>query len=297
MDWKRFWNKLIFPPGWLTVLLTVASAAGLILVFTRELSEHPVAYALYAVSFYTVCVLTVFFALVLPKQYRTMREKVYAHPIGHRYLTDPKFKTGVKLYMSLAVNLLYVGVNVLSWFLYRSMWFVVLGVYYTILAVMRFLLAGYVRSNGIGSNYLGELKRARLCSCILLLVNFALSGAVLMILYQNRGYDYHGILIYVMASYTFYITIHAIVDLAKYRKYKSPVMTASKVVALTAALVSMLNLETAMFHQFGGEMASQDQRLMIALTGAGVSIAVVAMSIFMIIRTAKEIKEIKHDGR
>ena len=100
-----------------------------------------------------------------------------------------------------------------------------------------------------------------------------------------------------MAGYTFYITIHAIVDLIKYRKYKSPVMTTSKIIALSAALVSMLALETAMFSQFGGEMATENKWLMIALTGAGVSIVVIAMSGYMIVQTAKEIKEIKNHGR
>lgn len=114
----------------------------------------------------------------------------------------------------------------------------------------------------------------------------------MMILYQNKGYDYHGILIYVIAGYTFYITVHAIIDLVKYQKYQSPVMTTSKIIALSAALVSMLNLETAMFSQFGEAMSVADKRLMIALTGAGVSIAVIVMSVVMIIKTSNKIKEL-----
>lgn len=293
---KLFWKKLLFPPVWLMLILLPVSAVGLTLVFVKGLTEAPVAYGIYVVAFYTLCVTTAFCALVLPKQVKNVRGKIDANPFGHRYLTDPAFKTHVKLYISLAVNLLYVSLNILSWFLYRSMWFVILAVYYVILAMMRLLLSGYAGRVGIGKNLLGELKRARLCACILLLINFVLSGAVLMILYQNRGYEYHGVLIYVMAAYTFYITIHAIVDLVKYRKYKSPIMTTSKVIALSAALVSMLNLETAMFSQFGGDMAPENKWLMIALTGAGVSIVVIALSVYIIRRTAKEIKEIKKHG-
>lgn len=297
MDWKTLWKKLIFPPIWLILLLTVFSAAGLVLVFVRGGSESPIAYVVYVVAFYAVSVLSVFLAVVLPKRYRAIRQKIYDHPLGRRYMTDAAFKTHVKLYASLTVNLLYVGVNVLSWFLYRSMWFVVLGAYYTILAIMRFLLVRYVRNNKIGINRLGELQRAKLCSYILLLLNFVLTGAVMMILYQNKGYDYYGILIYIMASYTFYITAHAIVDLVKYRKYQSPVMTTSKIIALSAALVSMLNLETAMFSQFGADMSAEGKWLMIALTGAGVSVAVIVMSVVMIIKSSKEIKELNINGR
>lgn len=297
MNRKEFWKKLVFPPVWLMLLLVAASAVALPLVFVNDLSETPAAYAVYVLSFYTVCVVTVFCCMVLPRQYKSIREKIYAHPLGHRYMTDPAFKTHVSLYASLGANLLYVGVNVLSWFLYRSAWFIVLAVYYVILAVMRFLLVRHVRTHPLGKNRLEELRRARLCSYILLLLNFVLTGAVMMILYQNKGFEYHGILIYVMAGYTFYITTHAIIDLVKYRKYQSPVMTTSKVIALSAALVSMLALETAMFSQFGGDMASEDKWLMIALTGGGVSIVVIVMSVFMIVKTAQEIKEIKINGR
>lgn len=294
---KEFWKKLLFPPVWLTFILLVVSAAALPIVFVKGLSETPIAYGIYALSFYTVCVVSVFCAIVLPKQYKFIRGKIYDNPLGRRYMTDAAFKTHVKLYASLAVNLLYVGVNILSWFLYNSMWFVVLAVYYVILAVMRFLLVRYVRVNQIGENRLGELGRARVCSYILLLLNFVLTGAVMMILYQNKGFEYHGVLIYVMASYTFYITTHAIIDLLRYRRYHSPVMTASKVISLSAALVSMLALETAMFSQFGGHMATESKWLMIALTGAGVSIVVIAMSVYMIVKTTGEIKEIKKNGR
>ena len=203
------------------------------------------------------------------------------------------FRAHVSLYASLAVNLLYVSVNVLSYVLYRSMWFVILAVYYGILAIMRFLLVRYVRLKGVGQDRLGELKSNVICSGILLSLNFVLSGAVLMILYQDKGFEYHGILIYVVALYTFYMTTMAIVNSIKYRKYNSPVITTTKVIALSAALVSMLSLETAMFSQFGQEMAPENQQLMIILTGAGVSITVVIMSVYMMVKSLKEIKKIR----
>ena len=297
MKWKKFLKKIAFPPVWLMAVLTIISAAAIIIVFVKDLSETIPAYISYVMAFYTLSVVTVYCSVVLPKQYKKIRERMYENRIINRYITDAEFKTHISLYTSLGVNLIYVAVNILSWFLYRSMWFVVLAVYYVILSVMRFLLVRYVRINKIGQNRLGELKRARLCSYILLLLNFVLTGAVMMILYQNKGFDYHGILIYVMALYTFYITIHAIINLFKYRKYNSPVMTTAKIISLSAALVSMLSLETAMFSQFGGEMAAGEQQLMIALTGAGVSIAVIILSLYMIIRSTKEIKEIKINGR
>lgn len=218
---------------------------------------------------------------------------IFVNKMSESPIAYVAFRTHMSLYVALGVNLLYVEVNILSYFLYHSMWFIVLAVYYIILSVMRFLLVRYVRIVGIGQNRFEELKRAILCSSILLTLNFVLTGAVLMILYQDKGFNYHGILIYVMAGYTFYITTHAIINLVKYRRYKSPVMTSAKIISLSAALVSMLSLETAMFAQFGQDMNPHDKWLMTALTGAGISITVIAMSLYMIICSSQELKNNK----
>ena len=298
MDWKKIGKKLLFPPIWLMLLLTLLSAAGLAAVFLKGWETMPIAYGVYVLSFYTLSVVTVFCVMVLPKQYGQIKAKVLANPLGNRYATDNIFRTKVSLNVSLGINLLYVGFNVLSWYMYRSWWFVCLAVYYVIMSVMRFLLVRYVRIHEIGTNRRGELKRALVCSYIMLLLNFFLSGAVLMVVYQDKGYAYNGILIYVAAMYTFYTAIHAIIDLVQYRRFESPVMAAAKVISMAAALVSMLNLETAMFAEFGGGMAKQDQQLMIMLTGGGIAITVILMAVYMIVRCTKEIKnEVRINGR
>lgn len=290
MDWKKFCKKALFPPIWLIVILVLVSAAALGYVFIRGMEQSIVAYIVYALAFYALSVLCIFCTLVLPKQYRQIKQKIYANPLGNRFLTDRAFRSHVSLRLSFTINLLYAGLHIWSWHQFQSYWFVVLAVYYGILAVMRLLLVRYVHIQKIGTSILKEWKRAKACACILLLVNLSLSGAVLMILYQSKGYDYPGILIYVMALYTFYSTIHATVDIVKYRKLGSPVMTAAKVVSLSAALVSMLNLETAMFAQFGRDMAPENQRIFIILTGAGVSIIIVAMSAMLIANANREIR-------
>ena len=290
MDWKKLGKKLLFPSVWVMVVLTIISAAALVAVFVKGREQTVIAYSIYALSAYTLCVVVSLLVRVLPIQYRTIRRKIYENPFGNRYMTDRVFRTKVSLYISFGVNILYVALQGLQWHLFHSWWFVVLSAYYAILSVMRFLLLRYVRMNAIGSSILLEWKRSRVCAYILMLVNLCLSGAVLMILFENKGYNYPGILIYVMALYTFYSTINAIVQIIKYRKLGSPIMSTAKIIALSAALVSMLNLETAMFSQFGADMAVESQRLMIILTGAGISIAVNAMSAVLIIKSTHTIK-------
>jgi len=293
MNWKLLGKKLLFPPVWLMLLLTAASAAGLIAVFVNGWESAPIAYALYALSFYTLTVVTVFCVMVLPRQYRKIKTKILANPLGNRYATDKLFRANISLTLSLSVNLLYAAVNALSWYLYQSWWFVCLAVYYGIMSLMRFLLVRYVRLNAIGANRCGELRRSLACSYIMLLLNFFLSGAVLMVVYQNKGFEYHGIMIYVMALFTFYNVTVAMIALIKYRRFESPVMSTAKVISLAAGLVSLLNLETAMFAEFGADMAKEDQQLMIMLTGGGIAVAVIAMAVNIIARCTKELKTMR----
>ena len=294
MDWKKLGKKLLFPPVWLTALLAVISGTALAAVFITSREQSYIAYIVYALAFYTLCAVTCYFAAVFPKQYKKIKGKLYANPLGNRCMTDKSFRAKLSLRLALTVSLLYVGINLWSWHMLRSWWFMVLAVYYVIMAVMRFLLVRYVSTNALGSSVVREWKRARSCACILLLINLSLSGAVLMILYQHRGYHYPGVMIYVMALYTFYSTTHAIIDIVRYRTLGSPVMSTAKIVSLCGALVSMLNLETAMFAQFGGEMAQRDQNLMIILTGAGISVTVVTLSVRLIVRATKEIRRGKN---
>ena len=290
---KNIWLKLLFPPGGLILVLTVCSAAALIAVFLNGWETSPIAYGVYVLAFYTLSVFSLACWKTLPGYCRSIKEKVYGNRYTNRYFTDPVYKTHVSLYISLAINLLYAAVNAVSAAVYTTAWFGIFAVYYAIMAVMRFLLLRYVSRNAIGQSRLGELKRSRLCAYILMLVNLILTGAVLMMVTFGRGFSYQGILIYVMALYTFYITISAVRDLVKYKKLGSPVMSVSKIIKFTQALVSMLFLETAMFAQFGGEMKVDHQQLMIMLTGGGIAVIVIIMAVYVIVRSTKEIRKIK----
>lgn len=295
--WKEAGKKLLVVPGWLLVFMILFSTATLVMIFVNNLSESPLAYVVYVVSFYTLTVFCIACWKTFPEYYRSIKEWLYANRYAKRYLTDAAYKTQVNLHTSLAFNLLYVATNAVSAALYHSAWFMVFAVYYGIMAMMRFLLVRYVGKNQLGESYLAELKRSRACAYMLLTVNLTLSAVVLMMVYYNKGFHYRGFLIYVMAVYTFYATTSAVKDLVKYQKYHSPVMSVSKVIKLTQSMFSMLFLETAMFAQFGQDTPPKTRRIMIMVTGAGVSIVVAGMALYMIIRTTKKIRNYQKEER
>ena len=292
-DWKIICKKIIYPPLWLLTILTLISAVATIWIFVKKLETSPVAYVVYVISFYCLTVMCIIGSRTIPAYYKKVKSKMYENEYANRYFTDTAFKIHVNLYRSLIVNLLFVAFNATLAIIYSTYWFVIFALYYAIMAIMRFLLLRYIGNNKIGSNRVGELKRARLCAYILMSVNLALSGAVLMMVYFGRGFEYYGVIIYVVALYTFYITTTAIVNIIRYRKYNSPVISASNTVKLAASLVSMLQLETAMFSQFGADTSARMQEIMIMATGAGISVVVVTMSVYTIVRSTREIRKIK----
>lgn len=143
----------------------------------------------------------------------------------------------------------------------------------------------------LGEGSVGEWRRMRLCGIILTLINLSVSSAVLMMLFFDRGAKYDGLFIYVVAAYTFYAVTLSVINIVKYRKYKSPVLSSVKVLSLATALVSMLMLTAAMLSSFGGETPEETKKGLIAGAGALISALILTLSSYMIIRSTKEIEK------
>ena len=217
-------------------------------------------------------------------------KKLRGIPIVRRYLDDGAFRAEISLYTGVTINFAYVFIKLFSGIYYRSLWFVALAFYYVFLAITRFMLLHHVRSKPVGQEYVSELKRYRLVGYILLVLNLALGIVVTLVVQQNRGFEYGGYLIYVMAIYAFYTMISSVINVVKYRRYNSPVLSAAKAVNLTAALVSMLSLETAMISQFGAAEDPMFRLIMTAVTGFAICAFVLGMAVFMIIKATKKIR-------
>jgi uncharacterized membrane protein YfcA len=100
---------------------------------------------------------------------------------------------------------------------------------------------------------------------------------------------YPGLLIYAMALYAFYAVITAVINVIRFRRHGSPIHSAAKMISLTAALVSMLSLETAMISQFGGDDGFR--MIMTSISGGVVCTFVLAMAIYMIVRSTRFLKK------
>lgn len=299
MDWEhvnKILKKMFCLPPVPTLLISIPSYALVIYALSGGGKYPAVSYLAYALSTYALIITVTGAPGIIRGMWRRITQhplirKLIALPFIDRFVREISFRTEVSLYQGLFINILYIGIKLFSGIYYRSVWFMALSVYYIFLAAMRSSLLHYVRKqHGIGKDMASEWRRYRLCGIILLFMNQALIGIIVLVVRQNRGFEYPGVLIYAMALYAFYAAITAVMDVVKFRKYGSPVMSSAKVVNLTAALVSMLSLETAMISQFGSEGDASFGQVMSACTGAGVSMIVVGMAVYMIIRATKELK-------
>ncbi len=221
-------------------------------------------------------------------------KKIRSTPLGNRLLGDAIFRSEITLHGGLFINLLYAALNLFSGIRYRSTWFVALACYYALLSAMRAVLVQYVHRKPLGQDIPAEFRRYRACGIILLLMNQALVGTIVYMVTQNRGFSYPGFMIYAMAMYTFYITISAIINVIKYRRQGSPVLSAAKAISLTAALVSMLSLETAMLARFGSD-EPEFRRIMLGISGGVACAIVLAMAIYMLARSTMQLKKQKNN--
>ncbi len=207
-----------------------------------------------------------------------------------RYFSDMHLRINISLYISLAINTAYVLLQLGMGLTHKSIWFYSLCVYYLLLAVMRFFLLKYTKTHDIAENSKLEWLIYRFCGLLLLFMNGALSAIVFYITWQGRTFRHHEITTIALAAYTFFSLTKAIINVVKFRKYKSPVYSATKVVGLTSALVSMLTLETAMLTSFGEEEQELFNRIMTGATGGVVTVTVLVIAIYMIVNSTKNIK-------
>lgn len=293
---KKQIKRLFCLPPLPTLIIAVPSFGLVFFVLGSGLENHPVTYVSYVLSAYAAIISVTGIRDVIKwiksgLNNNPLTKKLLSFPLLERYVNEASFRTEISLYSSLIINMLYAVIKLFSGIYYKSAWFVSLAVYYISLAVMRFVLLNYVRKR-ISANKVSELRRYRLCGVVLLIMNEALLGIIILAVTENSGFEYPGLLIYAMALYAFYAVISAVVNVVKFKKYGSPVMSAAKVINLTAGLVSMLSLEMAMLTRFGAAEDPSFRRVMISCTGAGVIIIVLGMAVYMIYSAARQLKKI-----
>ena len=198
------------------------------------------------------------------------------------------------MYLSCGFSIIYAIFKFSAGVYYRSVWIGAVAVYYIIVSLMRF---GLIKRYRYNLQYEDEreqrifgLKSYRFCGVLMFLLNIAVTGLVIQLIWHGETYRYPGFLIYAFAAYSFYCIGMAVRNMAKHRKLETPVLAAAKMLSFACALMSILATQTAMLTQFGdGNTAFA--RFMNAATGSGVCFLIFGLAVWMVRRANKEMKK------
>lgn len=291
---KMMLHTMLHPAKWVLCSLPPAAFAALIFIFASEQTESALAYPVYLMSAYSLAVLIAALP-VLAKRIRQhkanllnrskLMQKIASSAFGNQYLHDPAFRGSVSIYQGMIVNFLYVLFRIAAGIRYASVWFISMAVYYMGLGGLRaYLISSYRRREAGGLSF--EYCCYRRTAWLLFLLNIPMGGMIVLMVRTNSGFFYPGYIIYLSALYTFYTMAVSIVNLVKFRKLGSPILSAAKVLNFVSAMMSILGLQTAMISRFSVN-GENYRRLMNAVTGGFVYGIVVMIAVYMLLHSRK----------
>lgn len=293
MNWKKIGKALLFPHiAVMTILIPIATT---FLVYSMVFlgTESPVAIISYVLAAYTLTV----WCVKTPHLIKFFKKFKNENKYARLWQDDTRLRIKLTLYGSLLWNAAYGIFQLWLGIHHNTFWYFSFGIYYLCLAVMRLFLAYHVKKYAPGENMRLELTKYRACGWVFLVMNMALALIIFFMLYWNKTFTHHMITTIAIAAYTFMSFTMAIINIIKYKKYNSPVISASKAISFAAACVSMVTLTSTMLTVFSdGTMDAFSQKLMLGGVGIAVWLLVVFMAAAMIFRGTKKLTDEVQNG-
>ncbi len=291
--WKRIGNAFLFPHVLVKIILIILSALSMYYAFGTENPDLVISCAGYAVSAYTLVVI----CAGVPAIVKKVKARLYKNKYCKQFLTDREHRAKISLYTGVGISIIFVCIKLVAGYYYKSYWLAGIGIYYMVISLMRFALLRGERLGAKAENELEHrmygLKCYRICGLSMFLLNIAVSGLVIQLIWKNETYSYPGILIFAFAAYAFYSFIMAVINVGRYRKLVYPVFSAAKMLSLASAMVSILALQTALLTEFSEAGQENFARIMNSATGSVVCFMIFGMAVWMIRRADGEMKKLE----
>ncbi len=283
---KKIGKVMLFPHIAVMIILLPVATAFLIYATVFLGTDTIPAYVSYVLATYTLTIWCARIPNFIAFVKRTKAENKYAQI----WSNDVRFRMNVSLYGTFIWNVAYAVFQLCLGLYHASFWYYSMAGYYICLAVMRFYLSRHTSKHTAGEKMREEFIKYRNCGIIFLIMNLTLSFMIFFMVYWNRTFIHHEITTIAMAAYTFTTFTIAIINIVKYRRYESPVYSASKAISLAAACVSMLTLTSTMLTTFGEADELLMRRAMLGSLGGVISVFIVGMAIYMIVKSSKSLK-------
>ena len=280
------WGRIFSLPVWGLIPMAVACGAGLVWVFVSGREAWWPAYLLYALSAYTLTALCV----QLPGGIRGVKSWLIRHPKIAALLKNKEFKFLLELYFEQFINFAYGIFKIVSGVVIGSAWIGCDGIYNMAQALIQ--LFQILRRKKPGT-LVQQWKSYRFCGGLVLLMHLTLIGIVFQMLNWHRVEENGEIMIIATAAFAFYKFINAFIDLARDRKHAHPIDSSVRMLEFSQAIFAIFSLQAGMLHTFGTGESWED--LLNIVSGCTVCLLTVAMGIYMIRRSNREIKKLQEN--
>lgn len=291
---NKIWNFLKEPKIWFLFifyvffLICIGGTITLIVLVESQTVWHFLIYVLSAVLLSYFVYTIIYFT---PKIKNSIIENMKKHKFTNALLENYGYRTIIFSIFSLIINIAYViFIGVLA-AKTHSAWYISITAYYLILILMK----GNIFYSKKKYNTTRKQARAyRYCGIMFILLTLAFSGIIVLIYTSNMYFEYAGLLIYVIAVFTFYKLSLSIVNIFKARQQEDLYIQSIRNINLVSALVSLVVMQVAMFQAFS---PANNTSFANALTGGAVSAIILALGIFMIIKSNKLLKNIEKTSK
>lgn len=274
-------KKIFNPKDYIVVIGLFIIIFSLIYLIVFDGFGTPISYFLYLLMSYSLIIICIkVYIIVKTKFDRFINNNKYL--IKYKY--DHKLRYRISLFSSLLCNVLYVLFKLITGIVFKSIWFISFAFYYLLLVILRTNIGEYEirKKNTLKDEY----KKYRNTAVILLFTIVILTIIILIIVNQKIMNIYPSWIAISVALYTFYLIFSSIYSLIKYRKFKSPLITSTKIISVITSLVSLISLEIVLIPTFGTEQENFFE-IMIMATGGGIAIIIIIISIYMIIKSTE----------
>ena len=293
LDWKKIGLNLLYPHIAVIICLLPISVAFLVFSLIYLGTESFVAIISYLLAFYVLLVVCFRIPRII-KFFKTFKKE---NKYMQKWFSDVHLRINVSLYSALVWNIAFAIFQLGLGFYHKSFWFYSMFAYYVILGVMRFFLVKHTRKYKANEQAEIEMRKYIISGWLLIVMNLALAVIAFFMVYWNKTFYHNMITTIALAAFTFITFTFAIVNLVRYRKYKSPIYSATKSISLIAGSVSMLILETTMLTTFGTAEGPLFSQIMLSLTSIAVIGFAITMAIIMIVKGNRKLKELKTETK
>lgn len=286
---KNIWNRIKNPKGiWLIIFylfFAIIISGTLILVIFVE-KQTIVHYLLYVLATLALTYFVYTIVISAPKIKMGIIQFLQSYKFTNKILKDYGYRTMWFALISFSINVAYISLVLVMAIMSKTAWYFMIASYYIVLAFMK---GNVFYSKRKYNTEIKQAKALRFSGIMFVVMTIVFSGVMVLIYKSTYYFEYAGILIYAVAVFTFYKLTLAIINIFKAKKQNNLYIKNIRNINLASALISIIMLQVAMLQAFATE---HNLGFANALTGAGVSVIILALGVFMIIKANKTLKEL-----